>query len=149
MPSNLQDIVFEAFCKAPRPATDEISNCRCDECQELAKYFSSFDPSKVTIDDLRCHETLLVHGSAKAFRYFLQFFIAFALVDLEKAGAIPDLILWVFSMDHDHLDRTYLLSLDEIESVKSFFETLASLDEIDEQDLTTAQKTINKLKSRK
>lgn len=139
----------QAFSKAPKPASDEITRCPCDECRELAIFFSQFDPDATSIDDLRQHETFLCHGTTIAFRYFLPFFLELSLQDLSQAGAIPDLIVDVIAKDFKHLDRVYNFSVAEVECVQGYFDLLVERGEQEEKELCDARKTLTKLVERK
>ena len=137
-----------AFSQARKPKPDEITTCPCAECRELAVFFGQFDPSTATIDDLREHETLLVHGTSIAFRYFLPFFLELSIRDLSKAGAIPGLVLCSIAADFKHLDRIGLLSQQEVECLESYFDLLVERGECEPEELCDAQKTLSKLDKR-
>ena len=141
--------IRQAFSKARKPLADEITSCPCDECRELAIFFSQFNPETTSIDDLRQHETFLVHGTTIAFRYFLPYFLELSMQDLNKAGAIPDLIVDVISNDFKHLDRVYNFSIPEVECLQRYFDLLVERGEHDEEELCGARKTLSKLVERK
>lgn len=73
----------------------------------------------------------------------------YSIQELNKAGAIPDLIIFAISTDFRGLDRVNLLSMPEIECVEKYFELLVEHGECEIDDLSDAQDTLKKLAKRK
>jgi len=137
--------IAQAFSQALKPKPNQITSCPCEECEELELFFAEFCPRASTVDDLRAHETVLIHGTRIAFRYLLQFFLEFSSRNLQLAGAIPDLIILAFSSDTDNLDRVGLLKTPEVECVRQYFDLLVEQNEYEEDELVGARKTLDRL----
>ncbi len=132
-----------AFSSARKPT--EITRCPCEECRSLQRFFSNFESDTASVNDLRNHETLLIHGTAEAFRFFLPYFMIASVEGLNEAGAIPDLMLFAISTDADDRYRTGLLAASEIVCVNQFIDFLVASGDHSDDEVSAARDSLSLL----
>ena len=87
----------EAFADAPYPGDDNLTECPCPECQEIAEYFRGKTWRGHTVRNLRYHEAALNLLTAEAVHYFLPAFVLAELEDPEEADVIYDGLIFIFT----------------------------------------------------
>jgi hypothetical protein len=130
---SLSEVIRAAYAVTPRPDAKNITHCPCEECREIASYFTDKTWEGLEIDDLRRHETALFHCTPEAFRYYLPAFMLAVVDGIERAEAIPDLIVWNLTPHADHPDgalpeeRIGQFSKDERSAVAAFLRFLIEI----------------------
>ena len=128
---NLVEQIANCFPTQPLSAETLITNCGhgqgCDECSEIAAFFSGKQWSQISAREYRLHSGATALMTQEAFNYFMSGWMTVSILDRATADVIPDnLIHTMAGQSEFSTQRTHLfyesLSLKQLHCVSQFIE---------------------------